>query len=92
MLIVGRAIAGSGSSGILNGSMTMISAATPLAKRPCEFILLSLVDMTNFFQSSHGICYVFWNAGTGNWSTGWGSLNTTCYLEMVSVFLPKPQK
>ncbi|KAK3367530.1 major facilitator superfamily domain-containing protein [Podospora didyma] len=34
MLIVGRVIAGLGSSGIINGSFTIISASVPLEKRP----------------------------------------------------------
>jgi MFS family permease len=34
MLIVGRAVAGSGASGIMNGAMTIIAAATPVNKRP----------------------------------------------------------
>ncbi|RDW65075.1 putative HC-toxin efflux carrier TOXA [Coleophoma cylindrospora] len=34
MLIVGRAIAGLGSSGIMNGSYTIIACCVPMAKRP----------------------------------------------------------
>ena len=34
MLIIGRALAGMGSSGLLNGGMTMIAGAVPLEKRP----------------------------------------------------------
>ncbi|TVY84473.1 Efflux pump mlcE, partial [Lachnellula suecica] len=34
MLIVGRAVAGSGASGILNGSMTILSACAPPKQRP----------------------------------------------------------
>ena len=34
MLIVGRAVAGLGSSGLINGALTIISACVPLAKRP----------------------------------------------------------
>jgi MFS family permease len=34
MLIVGRAIQGMGTAGLQNGAFTIISAATPLAKRP----------------------------------------------------------
>ena len=34
MLIVGRAVAGMGSSGLMNGSLTIVSACVPLAKRP----------------------------------------------------------
>ncbi|KAI0843905.1 putative MFS multidrug transporter [Daldinia vernicosa] len=34
MLIVGRAIAGAGSSGILNGAFTILAGGVPMAKRP----------------------------------------------------------
>lgn len=34
MLIVGRAVAGMGGSGIINGALTIISACVPLVKRP----------------------------------------------------------
>ena len=34
MLIVGRAVAGLGSSGLINGAFTIIAACVPLAKRP----------------------------------------------------------
>lgn len=34
MLIVGRAVAGLGSSGLINGALTIIAACVPLAKRP----------------------------------------------------------
>jgi hypothetical protein len=36
MLIGGRAIAGLGASGLMNGGMTIIAGAVPLEKRPCE--------------------------------------------------------
>ena len=34
MLIVGRAIAGMGTSGIFNGALTIIGGIVPMAKRP----------------------------------------------------------
>lgn len=37
MLIVGRAIAGIGSSGILNGAFTIIAGCVPMPKRPGMF-------------------------------------------------------
>ena len=37
MLIVGRAIAGMGASGLMNGSLTIIAACIPMAKRPAYF-------------------------------------------------------
>lgn len=33
-LIVGRAVAGMGSSGLMNGSMTILAGAAPIQKRP----------------------------------------------------------
>jgi MFS family permease len=36
MLIVGRAVAGMGASGLTNGSLTIIAAAAPIHKRPGE--------------------------------------------------------
>jgi MFS family permease len=37
MLIVGRAVAGIGGSGIVNGALTIISACVPLHKRAGKF-------------------------------------------------------
>ncbi len=34
MLIVGRAVAGMGASGLMNGALTIVSACLPLVKRP----------------------------------------------------------
>lgn len=34
MLIVGRAVAGMGSSGLMNGALTILAACVPLDKRP----------------------------------------------------------
>jgi predicted MFS family arabinose efflux permease len=34
MLIIGRAIAGIGGSGILNGAFTIVSGCVPMSKRP----------------------------------------------------------
>lgn len=34
MLIIGRAVAGMGSSGMLNGAMNILAAAVPMHKRP----------------------------------------------------------
>jgi hypothetical protein len=36
MLIIGRAIAGLGSSGLINGGLTIIAASVPLVRRPSE--------------------------------------------------------
>jgi MFS family permease len=34
MLIIGRAVAGLGGAGLLNGGLTIISASAPIEKRP----------------------------------------------------------
>lgn len=34
MLIVGRAVAGMGSSGIVNGALTIVATCVPMHKRP----------------------------------------------------------
>ncbi|GJC85422.1 efflux pump mlcE [Colletotrichum liriopes] len=59
MLIAGRAIAGLGGSGLLNGGMTIIAGAIPLEKRPCksEAHLLSEVESSKevtWAHSNHG--------------------------------------
>lgn len=43
MFIVGRAIAGMGSSGVLNGAVTILSASIPLEKRARTYCLLACV-------------------------------------------------
>ncbi|KAG2421024.1 hypothetical protein HFD88_000640 [Aspergillus terreus] len=46
MLIVGRAVAGIGSSGLLNGGLTIASAAVPLQQRPKYFgIMMGISQM-----------------------------------------------
>jgi MFS family permease len=52
MLIVGRAVAGLGGSGITNGSLTIISASVPLEKRPSKslpgnFAVLELIPASS---------------------------------------------
>ncbi len=37
MFIVGRAVAGMGTSGMLNGALTIIAGCVPMAKRPSVF-------------------------------------------------------
>jgi len=37
MLIAGRAVAGLGAAGLMNGGMQIMTNSTPLEKRPCEF-------------------------------------------------------
>ena len=46
MLIVGRAVAGLGSSGLINGALTIIAACVPLAKRPVHLgIMMSISQL-----------------------------------------------
>ena len=46
MLIVGRAVAGLGSSGLINGALTIIAACVPLAKRPVYLgIMMSISQL-----------------------------------------------
>jgi MFS family permease len=40
MLIIGRAVAGLGAAGIINGAITIVSSCAPLEKRPCKFLQL----------------------------------------------------
>ena len=50
MLIIGRAIAGMGSSGLLSGGMTMIAGAVPLEKRPGKSIKLAATLKHHYLQ------------------------------------------
>lgn len=46
MLIIGRAIAGIGSSGLMNGALTILSTSMPLHKRPTYFgIMMGFAQM-----------------------------------------------
>lgn len=47
MLIVGRAIAGIGGSGILNGAFTIISGCVPMSRRP------TIIGIVMGSKSSH---------------------------------------
>lgn len=51
LFIVGRAVAGCGGAGILNGGLTIIAAAAPLPKRPSKllFLLQTLADRRTSF-------------------------------------------
>ena len=44
MLIVGRAIAGMGSSGLYNGTFVIIAGCIPMAKRP-SMVLLTMLGL-----------------------------------------------
>jgi MFS family permease len=57
MLIVGRAIAGMGTSGIMNGAFTIIAGCVPMAKRPGKFPeRVCDQSITESCDSSHWIC------------------------------------
>ncbi len=59
MLIIGRAIAGLGSSGLFNGGLTIVGAILPVGKRPiymgmlmaCEFSAGRMITGTDQFAS-----------------------------------------
>lgn len=58
MLIVGRAIAGMGSSGIMNGAFTIIAGCVAMAKRPSMFLrYLWEALMANKCDSPNRICW-----------------------------------
>lgn len=46
MFIVGRAVAGIGTAGILNGAFTIIAGCVPMPKRPG----MSLADLVSFLN------------------------------------------
>lgn len=68
MLIVARAIAGLGGSGLLNGGLTMISACLPKHKRPAAMgmIISSMYDITISVSIASN------NVQLGNWVKHWG--------------------
>jgi MFS family permease len=39
MLIAGRAVAGLGSAGLMNGSLTILADGAPMEKRPCMYMV-----------------------------------------------------
>lgn len=47
MLIIGRAVAGVGSAGLMNGGLTIVAALTPMSKRPGK---ISIVVYTSFIS------------------------------------------
>lgn len=59
MLIVGRAVAGMGASGILNGTLTIIAGCIPMPKRPGMLLSISVVAISADAcrTSSDWICY-----------------------------------
>lgn len=45
MLIVGRAVAGMGASGIQNGAFTIVAGCVPMNKRPGMLIFICFPDI-----------------------------------------------
>ena len=54
MLIIGRAIAGIGGSGLMNGGFTIIGTVSPMGKRPCE----SFNDPLSLVSSDYTAVYL----------------------------------
>lgn len=54
MLIVGRAVAGLGASGLTNGALTILAAAVPMHKRPRKFKCFALRVVINVYSSNDG--------------------------------------
>lgn len=54
MLIIGRAVAGLGGSGLSNGALTIIGAAAPMHKRPGRFFHYWYLPGTNSNYSNNG--------------------------------------
>ncbi|TLS22475.1 uncharacterized protein PpBr36_10041 [Pyricularia pennisetigena] len=51
MLIVGRAVAGMGSSGLMGGGLSIIAGAVPIHKRPCFYINLPAGGLCIFLMA-----------------------------------------
>lgn len=92
MFILGRAVAGCGGAGILNGAFVIIAAAAPMGARPSKpfspiattaiLITFGLGCRTHWYHPWGGInrsCYR---------PTHWGSFDAACELEMVYAFQP----
>lgn len=84
MLIIGRAVAGIGGSGIVNGALTILAAIAPKDKRPCTIPWFSACleadrDSPSLGRYSH-VNGPIWNS---QWPTSRRSYYSTCFLEMV---------
>jgi MFS family permease len=55
MLIVGRAVAGLGASGLTNGALTILAAAVPMHKRPRKFFCFSQMGLLTYISAMMGI-------------------------------------
>lgn len=55
MLITGRAVAGIGAAGLVNGALTILAAAVPIHKRPGTFLTYSRNNMLIIISAMMGI-------------------------------------
>ena len=58
MLIIGRAVAGMGSSGVQNGVLTIVAAALPLEKRPGILLIVFLIQLLDFLADYYSQLYL----------------------------------
>ncbi len=82
MLIVGRAIAGIGSSGLLNGAFTILHASFPAQRLPSISLHVALLTMANwssFNRDPHGNH----PAGLSVRAVNRGSPNAACIMALV---------
>ena len=92
MFIIGRAIAGSGASGILNGGMTIVHSSVAQRKRQCNYPMpyCGTTEVIRLQRISRHHC--FRNGFRGNrtslGSSAWRCLDTICHLEMESAMHP----
>jgi len=48
MLIIGRAIAGMGAAGLMNGGLTIVAALAPMPKRPGKSAITLYTNVLNY--------------------------------------------
>lgn len=87
MLIVGRAVSGMGTSGMINGALTIIAGAVPMHKRPGMLRIVILICRANIcspYRNADGLHA----AGPGHRSTGRRSSHHIHDLAMVYVLEP----
>lgn len=90
MFILGRAVAGCGGAGILNGAFVIIAAAAPMGARPSK--LLSPIASTAILITFGICCRTHWYYSRSSIyrscyrPTHWGSFDAACELEMVYAF------
>ncbi|KAK0630993.1 efflux pump [Bombardia bombarda] len=90
MLIIGRAVAGLGAAGIINGAITIVSSCAPLEKRP------ALLGMTMGFQQlglvvGPLIGGAFTTYDTWRWSF-WINLPIGAVIVILGIFVRIPEQ